>query len=215
MAQKETIQTKEVEVMEFVTAYRSKDKEFMGNLKQSVIKGMKGKSVEEKKSAWQYMERRVIMDDMHKYAIEQLETEESVQMGVGDLRAELLVLTMKPLVYSNVGRMFTEKIVEAGKFRHVYYTARYKVPTIFKKKKPIFDEILRSEIKVLKPKAILAFGEVFPEYGLHDVKEHEGIPIIQTNLISPILSSTDEDFVKEQKNIIWNDVKQIRKHYKK
>lgn len=215
MAKEKTIPIKEVEMMEFATAYRSKDKEFMGNLKQSVIKGMKGKSIDEKKAAWQFMERRVIMDDMHKYAIEKLDTEEAVQMGVGDLLANLLVLTMKPLAYSQVGRQFTETIIEAGKFKHVYYTARYKVPTVYKSQKEVFDEILCSEIKVLKPKVILAFGEVFPQYGLHTVKEHEGIPIIQTNLLSPILSSTDEDFIKEQKNIIWNDVKQIRKYYKK
>lgn len=201
--------------MEFVTAYRSKDADFMQNLKKSVIQGMRGHSKEEKKAAWEYMERRVIMDDMHKYAIEQLDTEEAVQMGVGDLRAGLLVLTMKPLIYSKEGRLFTEKIIEAGKFEHVYYTARYKVPTIYKSKKPIFDEILRSEIKVLKPKAILAFGPVFPEYKLHEIEEHEGIPIVQTNLISPLLESDDEEFIKEEKKIIWNDVKQIRKHYKK
>lgn len=195
--------------------YRSKDKEFMDNLKKSVIKGMKGHSVEEKKAAWKQMERRIILDDMHKYAIEELETEEAVQMGVGDLRAHLLVLTMRPLYYSKEGREFTEKIVGAGKFKHVYYTARYKTAKPLKSQKETFDEILRSEIKVLKPKAILAFGQVFEEYGMNKVEEHEGIPIIQTNLISPILTSEDDDFIQEQKNIIWNDVKQIRPHYKK
>ena len=202
-------------MMEFATTYRSKDTDFMTNLKQSVIKGMRGHTKEEKKAAWDYMRRRVFMDDMHKYAIEQLDTEEPVQMGIGDLRSQLLVITMRPLTYSKEGREFTEKIVEAGKFKHVYYTARFKTPTIYKSKKPVFDEILRSEVKILKPKAILCFGEVFPEYGLHEVKEHEGFPIIQTNLISSLLGETEQENVKKIKNQIWSDVKQIRKNYKK
>jgi hypothetical protein len=215
VAQSETIQHKEVEMVEIATAYRSKDKEFMLTLKKSVIKGMKGHDVEDKKEAWDYMKRRVIMDDLHKFAIEKLGTDEPVQMGVGDLRSRLLVLTMKPIVHSKVAREFTERIIEAGKFKHVYYTSKFKTDTILKSQKQIFEEILESEIKVLKPKAILAFGEVFSEYGLHEVKEHLGIPILQTDLISPIIKSEDEDFVKEKKNIIWNDVKQIRKHYTK
>lgn len=200
--------------MDMDTPYRSKDVKFMRQLKKAVYKGMSEEDDEEKQLAWKHMERRVIMDDLHKYAIEQIDMDEPVQMGRGDLNAHLLVLTMKPLTQTKEGKILAETIIDSGKFKHVYYTAKYKTPTIYKNKVPIFNDLLDSEIKILKPKAIITFGEVLP-IGKRVVEEYLGYPVIQTHLLSKILNNSDADDVKKLKNEVWQDVKEIRKHYKK
>lgn len=197
--------------MEEVT-YRSKDKVFMRQLKKAVYHGADDE--DEKRSTWEYISRRVVIDDLHKYAIEQLDRDEPIEMGHGDLHARLLVLTMKPIVFSKEGKELTETIVGAGKFKHVYYTAKYKTNTVYKIDIPTFETILESEIKILKPKAILCFGEVLP-VGSHQIEEYMGIPVMQTHLISKVLKASDDEEVRGLKNEIWNDVKQIRKHYRK
>lgn len=193
-------------------AYRSKDASFMRQLKKAAYRGTDDQ--EEKQMTWEYISRRVIIDDLHKYAIEKLDTDQAIQMGHGDLHAELLVLTMKPIAFSKEAKELAETIIKAGKFEHVYYSARYKTPTVYKDDIPTFDEIMESEIKILKPKAIICFGDVL-SLGQHEVVEHLGIPVMQTHLLSHVLKPADGVDVKELKNEIWNNVKQIRKYYKK
>lgn len=192
--------------------YRSKDKTFMRKLKRAIYQG--ADSDEEKEWTWEFMSRRVLTDDLHRYAVEELDIDELVDMGQGDLHAHLLVLTMKPTSLSQEGQELIRTIVGAGKFKHVYYTAKYKVARPLKSQVKVFDEILETQIKALKPKAILCFGEVLP-VGLHQVEEYMGVPVIQTHLVSTVLKEEDEEQQRKLKNEIWTDVKEIRKHYKK
>lgn len=185
-------------------AYRSKDTEFMTTLKRAVARGMADASKREKLTTWNYLKRRIVLDDLHRYAIATYRPGQPLYMGTGSLFPEVMVVTRTLVYLEEESRRLLDAILEAAQFRRVYLTAHQKTKTPIEAN---WTQFLGWQIRVLKPKAVLVFGSVFP-LPLGEIQEKDGYLLLQTYDLSKLMGEGEE--IRSVKQETWRHIRMLK-----
>lgn len=198
-----------------VNNHRADDKLYNKSLKRAIYDLMESFSTSEAQHAWKTIQQTMIMNRLHEDLIKSLDISEPIYMGSGSYNPDLLVVTQKSKECSKETSDFLNLIKPGLWTNNIYYVGRYKHENPSRLHEDKFNEILNTQIKILKPKAILAFGSFFSETS-HLVCEHLYTPYIQTYGVYDFVMSTqaqDELKVQNVKAQIWNDLRQIRDYF--
>lgn len=137
--------------------YRSKQKEYMENIKESVLFVTKGMKKEDRKFAIDYLRKHVKIDDLHQYAIKHFKNKPIV-LGFGSFNASVVVLTKNPIepeVKVKLDKAWEKLKIPSEK---IYYTHLRFVST--KKKQDIRQEIVEKLLDIISPNVVLTFDNL-------------------------------------------------------
>jgi len=198
-----------------ITNHRSTDKIYTKSLKQAIYRLMNEHPTSEAQHAWKTIQQTMIMNKLHEELITSLNISEPIYMGYGSCNPDLLVITQKSRECSIETSDFLSLISPGLWTSNVFYTGRYKHQNPSKLNEDKFNEILDAQIKILKPKVILAFGPLLSD-DLHVLSEHLHTTYIQTFSVYDFVMATqahDDSKVHNIKAQIWDDLKQIRGYF--
>lgn len=185
-------------------AYRSKDTEFLTRLKRAVARGMTDASKREKLVTWHYLKRRIVLDDLHRYAVAAYRPGQPLYMGTGSLFPDVLLVTPTPVYLEEESRQLLDAILEAARFRRVYLTSHQKTKT------PVeadWDRLLDWQIRLLKPKGVLVFGSIFP-LPIGEIQNKGESLLLQTHDLSELMGEGED--VRRIKQETWWHIRLLK-----
>lgn len=134
--------------------YRSRQKEYMDDLKSNVLHVTKGLDKEDRKFALDYLRRHVKIDDLHRSALKEF-PQKTIIFGSGSHVARIVILTKDPIQPQAQEQL--DKVWEKMKIQphDVYYAHLRFVAT--KKKQEQRQDILTKLLEIINPTVILSF----------------------------------------------------------
>ena len=194
-----------------MTVYKSKDVEYMSKLKKAVLKGMKGRTPEEKTYTWECVRKQVTLDDLHQYAVSELG--KIVRFPTGNYNAEIMTVFLHPPTKEEIEILY--RMLEVAKIQKddVYITYYYKTSVETESEKSVLEKILNAEISIIGPKLILSFGFLFHNQS-HVVTDFKNSKLLITYDIQYVFQNDTMVPVEDRKRALWNDFKQLIQYYK-
>lgn len=176
--------------------YRSRQKEYMEDLKHSVLHVTKGLDKEDRKFALDYLRRHVKIDDLHRSALKEF-PQKTIVFGSGSHVARIVILTkdpIKPQAKAQLDKAWDKMNIQP---HDVYYAHLRFVAT--KKKQEKRQEILTKLLEIINPTVIISFD------GLDVDTTKEWIDFPHS---SSILTSSEH---KDEKRLLTQKLKEVRR----
>ncbi|MNO70507.1 hypothetical protein D3C76_613930 [compost metagenome] len=134
---------------------------WLEEMSQSVVTVTKGFDKPDRKYAYNYLRKHVLVDEIHQLAIRKFRGK-TIEFGTGSLHPEVVVVTKDPITKEQ-----KERLVQAWKKLdippdEVYYAHLRFVKT--KQKQEIRHDILNRLVQTLEPGFLLAFDGVRIDY---------------------------------------------------
>lgn len=194
-----------------MAVYKSKDVEYMSKLKKAVLKGMKGRTPEEKTYTWEYVRKQVTLDDLHQYAVSELG--KIVRFPTDNYNAKIITVFLRPPTKEEIEILY--RMLEAAKIPKddVYITYYYKTSVETESEKSVLEKILNAEISIIGPKLILSFGFPFHNQS-HVVTDFKNSKLLITYDMQYVFQNDTMVSVGDRKRALWNDFKQLIQYYK-
>jgi hypothetical protein len=193
-----------------MNAYKSKDIDYMRKLKKAVLRGMRGHMPEDKTYTWEYVRKQVTLDDLQAYAIGELG--KIVHFPTENYNAKIMIIFLqKP---DGVELEIVERMMNAAKVKKedVYITYLGKSETDTAEEGEVLEKVLDGEIRIINPELILSFGlNIHPQ--AHTVVDFKDRKCLVTYDMDYIIKE-NETPLKERKQALWDDIKQLLAHYK-
>lgn len=192
-----------------MTAYKSKDVEYMQKLKKAVLRGMRGHMPEEKTYTWEYVRKQVTLDDLQTYAVSELG--KIVHFPTENFNAKLMAIFLHTPSAEEIEIL--ERMLSASnvKKEDVYMTYMGKAAVDTAEEGAVLEKVLDGEISIVKPELILSFGlNIHPQ--AHTVTDFKEAKCLVTYDMDYIMKDNAIP-VAERKQALWNDVKQLIQYY--
>ena len=176
--------------------YRSASKDYMNNLKDTVLEATKGQEKYDRKYALKYMQTHVKLDDLHRMGVKHF-PRRSIVFGSGSLRPKIVVLTRQPIDETNKQKLDRAWEKLNLSYRDVYYAHLKFVAT--KKKQDKRKEMVGKLLEILAPQVVLVFD---------DVDVEADVSMVDTQLPVSVVSNPK---AKEETKLLTRKLKEIRK----
>jgi hypothetical protein len=192
-----------------MTAYKSKDMTYMNSLKKAILRGMRGRSPDEKMYTWQYVRKQVTLDDLQSYAVSEIG--KIVHFPKENFNAKIMVVFLHPPTEMEIEVL--KRMMDASKVGaedvYITYLGKAKADTL--QEGQTLEKVLHSEISVIRPEMILSFG----------LNMHPHPHVVTDFKEAKLLVTYDMDYItkdhtlplEDRKKALWEDVKQLMQYY--
>lgn len=198
--------------------YRSKDIEFMNNLKQAVYK-LEDNDGSSKSESFEYLRRFIVLQDLRKFANANNDLGYMPNYQHNDYLTDVDYMFVTASDHQDELALF-DNFIKASGITNYYRTSYNKFIGGNVKEVASLTKALASEISVVKPKAVVIFGQGVGKYlysdsaPLHQLIKVGDVPTITTSsLLQAVVS--DEVTGKRIKNAIWKDVQLLKAYVEK
>lgn len=137
--------------------YRSKDKDFMDDLKDTVLTVTKDQEKEDRKFSLDYLRIHVKVDDLRQQAVKKFPNR-TIDFGEGMMAPDVVVVTKDPIQKAEKEKLNVALKKLGVPLETVFYAHLRFVKT--KKKQDARKDIFEKLINILSPKLVLAFDKV-------------------------------------------------------